>query len=100
MPQEIPTEVMEEAPLSDWDDANNTEMVNAEVIEAERQNDDCGAAPRHLLEQGEVLEQVPDPPEENPEEVPGEGDPQGHPNPQDDAPQPYLQVLQGFRTVA
>ena len=47
-----------------------------------------------------MLEQVPDSPEENPEEVAWEGDPQGHPDPPDDAPQPYRQVLQGFRTVA
>ena len=29
-----------------------------------------------------------------------EGDPQVPQDPQDDAPQPYRQVLQGFRTVA
>ena len=45
-------------------------------------------------------EQVPDQPEENPEEVAGEGDPQVPQDPQDDAPQPYWQVLQGFQTVA
>ena len=45
-------------------------------------------------------EQVPDPLEENPEEVAGEGDPQVPQDPQDDTPQPYRQVLQGFRTVA
>ena len=41
-----------------------------------------------------------DPLEENPEEVAGEGDPQAPQDPQDDAPQLYRQVLQGFRTVA
>ena len=75
-------------------------MVDAEVIEAERPNDDGESAPRCSPEPKEVLEQVPNLPEENPEEVAGEGDPQGHPDPQDDAPQPYRQVLQGFRTVA
>ena len=45
-------------------------------------------------------EHVPDPPEENPKEVTGEGDSQAPQDPQDDAPQPYRQVLQGFRTVA
>ena len=45
-------------------------------------------------------ERVPDQPEENPEEVAGEGDPQVPQDPRDDAPQPYRQVLQGFRTVA
>ena len=45
-------------------------------------------------------EQVPDQPEENPEEVAGEGDPQAPQDSLDDAPQPYRQVLQGFRTVA
>ena len=38
--------------------------------------------------------------EENPDEIPGEGDPQAPQDPQDDSPQPHRQVLQGFRTVA
>ena len=96
-----PTEVIEDAPLSDWGDADeDTEMVDAEVIEAERPDDDGGhPSPRHSPEPEEVPEQVPDPPEENLEEVAGEGDPQVPQDPQDDAPQPYQQVLQGFRTV-
>ena len=44
---------------------------DAEVIEAERPDDDGGPAPWRLPEPEEVLEQVPDPPEENPEEVAG-----------------------------
>ena len=75
-------------------------MVDAEVIEAERPDDEGGPAPRHSPEPEEVPEQAPDLPEENPEEVPGEGDPQAPQDPQDDAPQPYRQVLQGFWTVA
>ena len=76
-------------------------MVDAEVIEAERPDDDGVApSPRRSLEPEEVPEQVPDPPEENPEEVAGEGDPQAPQDPQDDTPQLYRQVLQGFRTVA
>ena len=97
-----PTNVIEDAPLSDRGDADeDTEMVDAEVIEAERP-DDGGAAPspRRSPELEEVLEHVPDPPEENPEEVAGEGDPQAPQDPQDDAPQLYRQVLQGFWTVA
>ena len=77
----------------------DTEMVDAEVIEAERPGHDGRPAPRRSPEPEEVPEQVPDPPEENPEEVTGEGHP-GDPDPQDDAAQPYRQVLQGFRTVA
>ena len=45
-------------------------------------------------------EQISDQPEENPDEVAGEGDPQAPQDPQDDAPQPHRQVLQGFQTVA
>ena len=42
-----PTEVIEDAPLSDRGDANeDTEMVDAEVIEAEQPDDDGGSAPR------------------------------------------------------
>ena len=63
-------------------------MVDAEVVEAEGLDDEGGPAPRPLPERKEVLEQVPDLPEENPEEVAGEGDPQGHQDPQDDTPQP------------
>ena len=96
-----PTEVIEDAPLSDRGDADeDTEMVDAEVIEAERPNDEGGPAPRRLPEPEEVPEQVPDLPEENPEEVAGEGDPQVPQDPQDEAPQPYRQVLQSFQTVA
>ena len=75
-------------------------MVDAEVIEAERPDDDGGPAPRCSPDPEEVLEQVPDQPEENPEEVAGEGDPQAPQDPWDDALQPYWQVLQVFRTVA
>ena len=75
-------------------------MVDAEVIEAERPDDDGGSAPRHLLGPEEVPEQISDQPEENPDEVAGEGDPQAPQHPQDDAPQPHRQVLQGFQTVA
>ena len=82
-------------------DANeDTEMVDAEAIEAERPDDDGGSAPRRSLDPEEVPERVPDQPEENPEEVAGEGDPQAPQDPRDDAPQPYRQVLQGFRKVA
>ena len=96
-----PTEVVEDAPLSDRGDADeDTEMVDATVIETERPDNDRGPAPRHLPEPERVPEQVPDSPEENPEEVAGAGDPQGHRDPPDDAPQPYREVLQGFRTVA
>ena len=96
-----PTEVIEDAPLSDRGDANeDIEMVDAEVIEAERPDEDGGSAPRHSPDPEEVPERVPDQPEENPEEVAGEGDPQAPQDPQDDAPQPHRQVLQGFRTVA
>ena len=96
-----PTEFIEDAPLSDQGDADeDTEMVDVEVIDAERPDDDGEPAPRHLPEPEELLERAPGPPEENPEEVAGEGDPKVPQDPQDDAPQPYRQVLQGFRTVA
>ena len=96
-----PSEVMEDAPLSDRDGANeDLEMVDAEVIEAERPGGDGGSAPRHLPDPEEVPEQVPDQPEDNPEEVAGEGDPQVPQDPQDDVPQPHRKVLQGFQTVA
>ena len=99
--QRDPTEVIEDTPLSDRGDANeDTEMVDAEVIEAERPDDDGRSAPRHSPDPEEVLERVPDQPEEDPEEVAGEGDPQAPQDPQDDTPQPYWQVLQGFWTVA
>ena len=45
-------------------------------------------------------EQIPDQPEENPDEIAREGDPQAPQDPQDDSPEPHRQVLQGFRTVA
>ena len=96
-----PTEVMEDAPLSDRGDANeDIEMVDAEVIEAERPDSDGGSAPRHSPDPEEVPERIPDQPEENPDEIAGEGDPQAPQDPQDDSPQPHQQVLQGFRTVA
>ena len=92
---------MEDAPLSDQGDTNeDIEMVDAEVIEAERPDGDGGSALRHLPDPEEVLEQIPDQPEENPDEITGEGDPQVPQDPQDDSPQPHRQVLQGFRTVA
>ena len=96
-----PTEVMEDTPLSDRGDANeDIEMVDAEVIEAERPDSDGGSAPRHWPDPEEVPEQIPDQPEENPDEIAGEGDPQAPQDPQDDSPQPHRQVLQGFQTVA
>ena len=95
------TEVIEDAPLSDRDDANeDIEMVDAEVIEAERPDGDGRSAPRRSPGPEEVPERIPDQPEENPDEVAGEGDPQTPQDPQDDTPQPHRQVLQGFRTVA
>ena len=72
-----PTEVMEDAPLSDRGDANkDIEMVDAEVIEVERPDSDGGSAPRHLPDPD------PDQPEENPDEITGEGDPQVPQDPQ------------------
>ena len=92
---------MEDAPLSDRGDTNeDIEMVDAEVIEAERLDSDRGSAPRRSPDPEEVPEQIPDQPEENPDEIAGEGDPQAPQDPQDDSPQPHRQVLQGFRTVA
>ena len=45
--QRDPTKVMEDAQLSDRGDANeDIEMVDAEVIEAERPDGDGGSAPR------------------------------------------------------
>ena len=99
--REDPSEVMEDAPLSDRDGANeDLEMVDAEVIEAERPGGDGGSAPRHSPDPEEVSEQIPDQPEDNPDEVAGEGDPQVPQDPQDDSPEPHQQVLQGFWTVA
>ena len=96
-----PTEVMEDAPLSDWGYANeDVEMVDAEVIEAEQPDSDGGSAARHSPDPEEVLEQIPDQREENPDEIAGEGDPQVPQDPQDDSPQPHRQVFQGFRTIA
>ena len=96
-----PTEVMEDAPLSDRGDANeDIEMVDAEVIQAERPDGDGRSAPRHSPDPEEVPERIPDQPEEKPDEIAGEGDPQVPQDPQDDSPQPHRQVLQGFRTVA
>ena len=99
--QRDPTEVMEDAPLSDWGDANeDIEMVDAEVIEVGRSDSDCGSTPRHSLDQEEVPERITDQPEENPDKIAGEGDPKVPQDPQDDSPQPHQQVLQGFQTVA
>ena len=82
-----PTEVMEDAPLSDRGDANDDiEMANAEVIEAERPDGDGASAPRHLSDPEEVPERIPDQREENPDEIAGEGDPQAPQDPQDDSP--------------
>ena len=94
-----PSKVMEDAPLSDRDGANeDLEMVDAEVIEAERPGGDGGSAPRRSPDPEEVPERIPDQPEDNPDEVAGEGDPQVPQDPQDDSPEPHRQVLQGFRT--
>ena len=96
-----PSEIMEDTPLSDRDGANeDLEMVDAEVIEAERPGGDGGSAPRRSPDPEEVPERIPDQPEDNPDEVTGEGDPQAPEDPQDDIPKPHRQVLQGFRTVA
>ena len=96
-----PSEVMEDTPLSDRDGANeDLEMVDAEVIEAERLGSDGGYAPRCLPDPEEVPERIIDQPEDNPDEVAGEGDPQAPQDPQDDSPEPHRQVLQGFWTVA
>ena len=96
-----PTEVMEDAPLSDWGDANDDiEMADAEMIEAERPDGNGGSVLRRSLNPEEVPERIPDQPEENPDEIAGEGDPQAPQDPQDDVPQPHRQVLQGFWTVA
>ena len=92
---------MENAPLSDRGDANeDTEMVDAQVIEAERPDSNGGSTPRCSPDPEEVPERIPDQPEENPDKIAGEGDPQAPEDPQDDSPQPHRQVLQGFRTVA
>ena len=96
-----PSEVMEDAPLSDQDGTNeDLEMVDAKVIEAERPGGDGGSAPMRSPDPEEVPERIPDRPEDNPDEVAGEGDPQVPQDPQDDVPEPHWQVLQGFRTVA
>ena len=90
-----PNKVMEDAPLSDRGDANeDIEMVDAEVIEVERPDSDGGSAPRRSPDPD------PDQPEENLDEITGEGDPQVPQDPQDDSRQPHRQVLQGFWTVA
>ena len=92
---------MEDTPLSDQGDANeDIEMVNAEVIEAERPDEEGRSAPRHSPDPEEVLEQIPDQLEENLDGITEEGDPQVPQDPQDDSPEPHRQVLQGFRTVA
>ena len=92
---------MEDAPLSDWEGANeDLEMVDAEVIEAEQPGGDGGSAPSRSPDPEEVPERIPDQLEDNPDEVTGEGDPQVPQDPQGDVPQPHRQVLQGFRTVA
>ena len=72
-----PTEVIEDAPLSDRGDANEDfKMVDAEVIEAGRLDGDGGSAPRCSPDPEEVPERIPDQPEENPDENTGEADPQ------------------------
>ena len=92
---------MEDTPLSDQGDTNgDVEMVDAEVIEAERPDNDGASAPRRSPDPEEVPEQIPDQPEGNLDEIAGEGDPQAPQDPQDDSPEPHQQVLQGFRTVA
>ena len=71
-----PSEVMEDAPLSDRDGANEDfEMVDAEVIEAERPGGDGGSALRRSPDPEEVPERIPDQPDDNPDEVAGEGIP-------------------------
>ena len=91
---------MEDAPLSDrGDDNEDVEMVDAEVIEAERPDSEGGSAPRHSPDPEEVPEQTPDQPEENPRGIAGEEDPQVPQDPQDDSPQPHRQVLQGTRKI-
>ena len=85
-----PSEVMEDAPLSDQDGANEDfEMVDAEVIEAKRPGGDGGSALRRWPDPEEVPERIPDQPEDNPDEVAGEGDPQVPQDPQDDVPEPH-----------
>ena len=96
-----PPEAMEDAPLSDRDGADgDLEVVDAEVIEAERLGGDGGPAPRCSPDPDEVPERIPDQLEDNPDEVTGEGDPQAPQDPPDDIPQPHREVFQGFRTVA
>ena len=96
-----PTEVMEDAPLSDRGDTNeDIEMVDAKVIEAERPDDEGGSAPRCSPDPQEVPEQISDQPEENPDEITGEGDCQVPQDPRDDSPELHWQVLQGFWRVA
>ena len=71
-----PSKVMEDAPLSDRDCANEDfEMVDAKVIEAEWPGGDGGSAPRRSPDPEEVPERIPDQPEDNLDEVTGEGDP-------------------------
>ena len=71
---------MEDAPLSDQDGANeDLEVVDVEVIEAERPGGDGGSAPRHSPHPEEVPEQIPNQLEDNLDEVAGEGDPQACP---------------------
>ena len=83
------------------DGANeDLEMVNAEVIEAERLGSDGGSAPRCSPDPEEVPEWIPDQLEDNLDKVAGEGDPQVPQDPQDDSPEPHRQMLQGFQTVA
>ena len=96
-----PTEGMEDAPLSDRGDGNDDiEMADAEVIEAERPSSGGGPAPRHSPDPEEVPERISNQPEDNPDKVAGEGDPQAPQDPPDDVPQPHQEVLQGFRMVA
>ena len=96
-----PTEVMEDAPLSDRDGADgDLQVVDAKVIEAEWPGSDGGPAPRRSPDPDEVPERIPDQLEDNPDEMAGEGDHQAPQDPPDDIPQPHREVLQGFQTVA
>ena len=47
-----------------------------------------------------IGQKIPNQPEDNPDEVAGEGDPQVPQDPPDDVPQPHWEVLQGFWMVA
>ena len=96
-----PTEVIDNAPLSNLGDADgDTEMVDAEVIEAEGPEDRGESVPKPIPAPNKALEQVCVPPGEAPVEVAGEGDPQEPQKPQEEPLEPHQMVLQDFRTVA